>query len=135
MSTSATILETHPRKIAEDFRTVLAECLDACLDCSQACTQCADACLSEPAIDTLTACIAANLNCADICTATATINARQTGFDPELAKALIAVCATACRVCADECQRHSSHHQHCKICADECRKCEQACRALIEQFS
>jgi hypothetical protein len=135
MTTSATILETHPRKIAEELRTILAQCLDACLDCAQTCTQCADACLSEPTVDTLAACITSNLNCADICTATAHINARQTAFDPEFAKPLLAVCATACRVCADECERHASHHQHCKTCADDCRRCEQACRDLITHLS
>lgn len=131
MSTSCTILETHPRRAPDNLTAVLAQCLDACRDCAQSCTQCADACLSEPSVDQLAVCIAVNLDCADVCAVTANVNARLTGFDSELAKAMLAGCAVACRVCGAECERHAAHHQHCKACSDQCRDCEQACRDLI----
>jgi hypothetical protein len=46
-------------------------------------------------------------------------------------RASVEACATACRVCGDECDRHASHHEHCRLCAESCRRCEEACRALL----
>jgi uncharacterized protein DUF326 len=116
-------------------QTILADCIRACVDCAQACGACADACLSEPDIAMLRRCIRLDLDCADVCEATGRIVSRQTAFDSDLARAQLHACATACRVCGDECARHAQHGmEHCRIGADACRRCEQACSALLAQL-
>jgi hypothetical protein len=61
--------------------------------------------------------------------------ARQTAFDPQLARTVLETCAQACRLCAQECERHASHHQHCRVCAEACRRCEQACEDLLSSIA
>jgi hypothetical protein len=41
----------------------------------------------------------------------------------------------ACRLCADECERHAGRHEHCRLCAQACRTCEHACRHLMQAFA
>jgi hypothetical protein len=131
MSFATAMIETHPRNgIAHD---ALAACIRACLDCAQACTACADACLGEADPKTLDRCIRLTLDCADLCQATGRVLSRQTAFDAELAKSALQTCATACRICAEECEEHAAM-EHCRICADACRECERSCEALIAEL-
>lgn len=109
----------------------LAACIEACLDCGQACTACADACLGEGMVADLRPCITSELNCADICAATASILSRQTAYDPAITRTALQACRDVCRLCAEECERHASMHDHCRICAEACRRCEQACEQLL----
>jgi len=49
---------------------------------------------------------------------------------------LAAVCADACRTCADACAEHKGHFSHgmhleCKTCMEACLACEKACRKAI----
>ena len=123
------MLRTHPSS-SVDLET-LARCIEECFACSQSCTACADACLGEPDVAELTACIRLNLDCADICEATGRIMSRQTEPSPEVVRAIVATCADACRLCAEECGRHADHHEHCRVCAESCRRCEQACQDAL----
>jgi hypothetical protein len=127
------MLRTHPQASADT--TALARCVEECADCTVACTSCADACLGEPDVQELVVCIRRNLDCADICQATGNVLARQTAFDPQLARTVLETCAQACRLCAQECERHASHHQHCRVCAEACRRCEQACEDLLSSIA
>lgn len=131
MGTAASMLESYPKDVGNIDTTLLASCIEACIDCAQTCTACAHACLGEDTVAELTTCIRTDLDCADLCAATARILSRQTGNDSAITKAVLDACATACQVCGDECARHSSHHEHCRICAERCRNCEQACRDLL----
>jgi len=72
-----------------------------------------------------------NLDCADLCETTARVLSRHTGYDANLTRVVLQACATACRSCGDECDRHADHHEHCRICAQACRRCEQACQELL----
>ncbi len=123
------MLETHPHSIVE--RDVIARCVEECYRCAAACTACADACLGEQNVSELVPCIRLNLDCADTCEATARVVTRQTGMETRLVRDVVVACATACRVCADECDRHAQHHEHCRVCAEACRRCEQACNDLL----
>jgi len=76
-------------------------------------------------------CIRLCLDCGDVCIATGQILSRQTEFEPELARSVVQACSQACRVCAEECERHAAHHEHCRICAETCRRCEQACDEVL----
>ncbi len=98
--------------------------------CALTCTSCADACLAEEQVQELVRCIRLNLDCADVCNATGSVLTRQTSPDPGLARNMLEACAEACRVCAQECERHARHHEHCRVCAEACRRCEQVCQDL-----
>ncbi len=131
MQSIHTMLLTHPQPPA-DVAT-LARCIEATVSCSAICSVCADACLVEGDAHLLP-CIKLDLDCADICRTTAAILARPTKSGPQPMQALLAACAEACRVCAQECDRHGSMHEHCRICAEACRACEEACEAMLRSF-
>jgi hypothetical protein len=121
------MLETHPQSTANE---ALARCIEHCLACAFACTSCADACLAEEHVQELVRCIQLDLACADVCEATGRVLTRQTSSERRLARSILEACARACRMCAEECERHADHHEHCRVCAEACRRCEQACEDL-----
>ena len=110
------MIGTHPA-VQGQINDALIRCIEECYSCAQTCTSCADACLSERMVQELTQCIRLDLDCADICNITGRILTRRTGFDDEVMRRMLSVCAAACRLCAEECQRHASMHEHCRICA------------------
>ena len=67
-------------------------------------------------VEELTRCIRTNLDCVDICAATGKILSRYAGSDTAIARSILEACRTACRACAEECERHASMHRHCKLC-------------------
>ena len=121
------MVSTHP-DVRGKTNAALIHCIEECYSCAQICTSCADACLAEAMVKDLTQCIRLDLDCADICNTTGRIATRRTGSDEEVIRRMLDVCATACRLCAEECQRHASKHQHCRICAEACRNCMSACQ-------
>jgi hypothetical protein len=128
------MISTHP-DVRGSVNETLVHCIDECLDCSQTCLVCADACLGEEGVRQLAQCIRLDLDCADICAATATLASRRTGSNEAVLRNMIELCAEACRVCAEECARHASHHEHCRICAETCRRCEVVCRRAAESVT
>jgi hypothetical protein len=124
------VIAAHPRPTSLD-RDVLLRCIDECFDCAATCTSCADACLGEPDVAELVRCVRLCLDCADACDTTGRIVTRQTEPDLGVVRAVVEACATACRVCGDECDRHAAHHEHCRISAEVCRRCERACNELL----
>jgi hypothetical protein len=121
------MLRTYPRDFNVDTQ-LLARTIEQLQSCANTCTQCADSCLSEPGLSPeLAKCIRLNLDCADVCEATARVLSRQTEYDANVSRALLAACAAICRSCGDECQRHGAHMEHCRVCAESCRSCEVAC--------
>ena len=79
----------------------------------------------------LWSCLTIDLNCADICASTGSVLSRQTMFSAAISVAALEACRTACRLCADECEKHTDMHEHCRVCAEACRMCEQACDLLL----
>jgi uncharacterized membrane protein len=130
MSYARQLLDTFPGTFNVDA-AVLAATTDAVNDCAQACTSCADDSLSEQDITDLVKVIRLDLDCADVCTATVRVISRQTDYDANLTRSLLETCATSCKSCGDECERHAAMHEHCRVCAEACRRCEQACRQLL----
>lgn len=130
MALSKEMLQASPTPIGFDADE-LSACIEACVECGQACTACADACLGEEMVDHLRRCITLDLNCADICAATARVLSRQTEYDPSMTRTALQACRDACRLCAEECERHASMHDHCRVCGESCRRCEQACDRLL----
>jgi hypothetical protein len=128
----AEILETHPQATPNE---ALARCIEECFACVVACTSDADADLAEEDVNDLVHCIRLNLDCADVCDATGRVLTRQTGSEPRLIRSLLQTCLEACRLCAEECERHADHHEHCRVCAETCRRCEQACEDLLGSIS
>jgi Domain of Unknown Function (DUF326) len=131
MTVAAQMLDTHPHGLGGVDRQELLACIEACVECAQSCTACADACLGEEMVAELRTCIRTDLDCADVCTTTGRVLSRRTGYDATLTRAVLEACATACRVCGDECASHEEMHEHCRVCAEACRRCEQACRDLL----
>jgi hypothetical protein len=121
------MISAHPQ-VKGSTNDALIRCIEECFDCAQACTVCADACLGEQMVLELRQCIRLNLDCADVCTATGHVASRRTGTNESVIVATIKACEEACRVCAEECERHAEMHEHCRICAESCRRCELACR-------
>ena len=39
-----------------------------------------------------------------------------------------------CGLCAEECEKHASTHEHCRICAEHCHRCEQACSEAVQSI-
>lgn len=134
MSQAAEMLRTYPLDLGDVDQAALARCVDECVTCAQTCTACADACLSEDTVAELTKCVRTNLDCADICDATGRTLSRHTGYDANMTRAVLEACATACRSCAQECDRHAATLEHCRVCAQACRRCEDACRELISSL-
>ena len=129
------IISTHPqaRGAAND---ALIACIEECYDCAQTCTACADACLGEERVAEMVQCVRTCLDCADICATTGAMASRRTGSNQLMVGRMIELCEDACRICAEECERHAPHMEHCRICAEACRRCEMACRqALQENFA
>ncbi|RTL63959.1 MAG: four-helix bundle copper-binding protein [Hyphomicrobiales bacterium] len=120
------IIRMHPHVRGQN-NDALVRCIEECASCAQVCTSCADACLGEDGVKMLTQCIRLDLDCADICNATARIATRRTGADEEMIRRMLDTCAAACRLCADECEKHAQMHEHCRICAEACRRCLEAC--------
>jgi hypothetical protein len=123
------MIGTHPA-VQGQINDALIRCIEECYSCAQTCTSCADACLSERMVQELTQCIRLDLDCADICNITGRIMTRRTGSDDEVMRRMLSVCAAACRLCAEECQKHAAMHEHCRICAESCRRCMEACQEL-----
>ena len=105
----------------------LIACIEDCFATARACTSCADACLAEEGADALRQCIRLDLDCANVCVMTSTLASTQTGSNPQVLRGAITLCALACRLCAEECEKHAPEHAHCRTCAEQCRSCEQAC--------
>ena len=121
------IVSKHP-EVKGNINEALVRCSEEVLACAQTCIACGDACLGGQTVKELTQCIRLNLDGADICAATAALTIRRTGSNEAVMRQVIEICATACRTCAEECERHASRHDHCRICAESCRRCEQACQ-------
>jgi hypothetical protein len=121
------MIASHP-EVRGSTNDVLLRAIDCAVECAQTCLACADACLAEPMVTELRQCIRLDLDCADACAAAAAIATRRTGSNETVLASMLETCSLACRLCADECARHASQHEHCRICADSCRRCETACR-------
>jgi hypothetical protein len=131
MNRAQEMLNSHPHPANVETR-LLAETVSALHNCVLTCTSCADACLAESMVDELRRCIRLNLDCSDVCHTTAELLSRQTEPDWSLIGDQLRACATACRTCGDECERHADMHEHCRICAEACRHCEQMCNQMLE---
>ena len=123
------MIAAHPSPPLVDA-DALARCIEECFTCEATCTSCADASLGENDIAELVISIRDCLDCADVCAATGRILARQAS-DGAYPRAALVVCVQACRVCAEECERHAAHHEHCRLCAEECRRCEDVCNEVL----
>ncbi|HBA84230.1 MAG TPA: four-helix bundle copper-binding protein [Verrucomicrobia bacterium] len=124
------MIGAHPKKpiFKQD---ALENLIDTLYECSEACNTCADACLGEKDVNNVVRCIRTCIDCTDICQTTARASSRQTEVDPEILRALVQACRTACESCASECDKHSAHMDHCRICAEVCRRCADTCHSFM----
>ena len=128
------MISTHPH-VNGNTNQALIRCIEECYDCAQTCTSCADACLGEEMVQHMVQCIRTCLDCADVCAAAGALATRRTGSNEALLAAILETCEQACRLCAEECERHAERMEHCKICGEACRRCERACQDARQTFS
>lgn len=128
------MISTHPH-VRGQTNDALIHCIESCYDCAQTCITCADACLGESSVADLVQCIRMNMDCADVCSATGAVTTRRSGSNEIVIRTMLKACALACRLCAEECERHASDHEHCRICAEACRNCEADCQAAMRTLS
>ncbi len=120
------MISTHP-DVRGSTNDALIRAIEEAYDCAQVCSSCADACVAE-AKPELVQCIRLDLDCADVCYTTGVLATRRAGSNEALLVRMLEVCEEACRLCAEECEKHASMMEHCRICAESCRRCEEACR-------
>ena len=137
MTYATQMLRTHrPRQATADVIDLRLRSMDASSDCAETCTGCADACLGDDLVKELATCVRLNLDGADMCEATGKLIMRQAGgVNADVLRHALLSCLAACRVCAQECEKHASKHEHCRVCAEACRACEQACQAVLQTFA
>ena len=100
------MIATHP-DVQGTTNDTLIRCIEECYSCAQTCIACADACVAEDMVDQLRQCIRLNLDCSDLCLAAGSVGTRRTGSNEQIIVAAMQSCAAACRVCAEECEKHS----------------------------
>src|SRR5438105_12632643 len=105
MTHAREMLASSPAHIPGVDVTLLADAALAAFDCAQTCTACANACLGEAQVQELVRCIRLNLHCADLCDTTGRLISRQE--NPELPRAILQACVLVCRLCGEECARHT----------------------------
>lgn len=127
------MISSHPH-VRGSANDALIHCIEECYDCAQACVTCADACLGENKVAALVQCIRMNLDCADICHATGAVATRRSGSNETVIRTMLEACAQACRLCAEECEKHAKEHEHSRICAEACRTCEEACQTAMRSM-
>ena len=130
MSYARQLLDSYQGTVNMDV-ALLAAAIDAINDCAQACIADTDADLGERDVTEMVKCIRLCLDCVDVCTATAAVISRPADYDADVTRPLLQACVAICKSCGDECERHA-HMPHCQVCAEACRRCEQACRDLLD---
>lgn len=127
---AADMIATHP-DIRGRTSALLVAAIDEIAACAMICTSCADACMAEDTTDRLRQCVRTCLDCADVCAASMRLATRRTGSNAALLAEMLAVCATACRMCGLECIKHAEKHEHCRLCAEACLACAEACQRAM----
>ena len=130
MSYARPLLEAYPRA-AKVHPDALTATIDALSDCAQACAADADDDLSEPNLNEMVKCIRLCLDCAEVCATTVGVLSRQTEYDVNVTRPLLAACLATCAACGAECEHHAHSHEHCRICGEACRRAERACQDLL----
>ena len=123
------MLHSHPAA-APSAHVSLARAIEACFDCAQSTIACSDACLAEKDPAPLARCIRICVETSDIFQTTGRLLSHRVPTHPQIWESQMRACCVAARMCAEECETHSAHHDHCRICAEACRACERACEAL-----
>ncbi len=99
-------------------------CAEACLVCASECAQCVTESRLDESGEDLGRCIELSRECADSCLLMQELVERQSaqviGFG--------LFCASLCRLCAAECQRHDL--AHCQRLAQVCEECARQCQGL-----
>jgi hypothetical protein len=133
MSYARQMLDTYPGAFSVDAG-VLAAAIDALSGCVQACNADNAADLGEQNVTEMVRCIRLCLDCAGICTARHRGGHQPPDGVPRRCHpaAAAGLRVAICRSCGDECERHARMHEHCRVCTGAFRRCEQACRELLD---
>jgi hypothetical protein len=99
-------------------------CLEACRACIEACSRLVSESRLDESGEDLERCVELGRECADTCLVMTELVAAES---PQAAP-FGHFCATLCRLCARECQRHDP--DWCLACADACEACAELCGSV-----
>src|SRR5689334_3069499 len=105
----------HERRMTEDIR----RCIQDCLDCHRICLESVNHCLGLGGKHAEATHIRTMLDCADICATAAAFMLRGSEYYARTC----GVCAELCAACAESCQNVDPHDQTLQQCAEMCRRC------------
>ena len=123
------MIAEHPH-VAGHTNDPLGDAVRHAMYCAAITNSCADACAGEGDAGERVDCIRLCNDASDACTATYRIASRRTGSNEAVIKAMLEVCAQACDVCAEMCEKHDD--AHCKRCAKMCGETSRDCRAAAQ---
>lgn len=118
-------------RVGAEKTSPFMECAKTCDDCARSCDACGAHCakmLAEGKKEHLES-LRQTQDCATICSTASCIMSRG-GPDADL---ICVACADACKRCGDTCEKHAAHDPVMKANAEECRRCEKACRAMLQK--
>lgn len=100
-------------------------CLGMCDECRQVCLSTMSRCLEKGGAHAEAGHIRSLLDCAEACQTSASFLARGSDLHMEISM----ICAEACEVCAESCERFRGDREMAE-CADVCRRCAETCRQM-----
>lgn len=105
------------------------ECIQNCLNCLKICTECVIHCLEKGGKHSEKSHINLMLSCALLCETHAKLMMRNCGFSSKVA----AICAQACRDCAEDCLKIDETDEMMKKCAEICKVCSESCEREAQE--
>lgn len=109
----------HLTKAMEDCIGLADECRRVCLATMAHCLEQGGAHAEAGHIRTL-------MDCAEACQTSVSFLARGSDLHTEVSM----ICAEACEVCAESCERFRGDREMAE-CADVCRRCAENCRQMV----
>jgi hypothetical protein len=114
------MIQDHPA-VGADYTEELGEAVKHAMYCAAIASSCVDACNAENG--DMSECIRKCSDASDICQAVSTVAARRTHGNTAVIKSLLEACILACKVCAEECDKHDNPH---------CQRCARMCHEVVE---
>jgi hypothetical protein len=108
--------------------TGVINCIRECLDCYQICVRTKVHCLKLGGEHAQASHIALLSACAEICQ----LAAHSMLTESEFQEKLRALCAEACKRCAEDCAKFTED-EVMQTCSDVCKRCALACQAMAKE--
>jgi hypothetical protein len=111
---------------AQHLPREMQDCIDECQHCHATCLATVRHCLELGGPHAEARHITLMLDCAEICATSANFMLRGSAQHGRTC----AICATVCRLCAEDCERIDRDDPMMKECAEACRRCADFCEQM-----